>query len=120
MKLDRRLHALGRQLGCSIHGEPLSCPACDPGPPLPEVVVQAEVRLVDAVCARLGTDTLRARLLPVPRPPTQDFCPKCATKRQCRTCQVSYSKRFIAAIGLTPDEHARLQEIMDLCHALEP
>ena len=117
MHLERRVRALGRQLGCRIHAEPLWCPACEPPEPMPEVLVQAQTRLIDAICARVGIDALRALLAPVPRPPTHDPCPRCGTPRQCWTCRERYGRRLFAAVGLSPDEDAHLREILARCRA---
>jgi hypothetical protein len=114
----QRLSRVARALGCRIHGEPLSCPACQVPDPLPEPLTTSAGDFIQAILARVGQAALRDICLRV-LPPNHGPCARCGTARQCLSCQVQYTKDVFRAIPLTADEQARLETILATCRRLE-
>ena len=119
MNYNRRLSALAHQLGCPVHGSPLSCPVCDPPEPMPEPLTTAAGDFINAILARVGREGLRAAALQVTPPPVHDTCPRCGTRRQCGACQVRHTKALLREIQLTSDEQATLETILATCRRME-
>ena len=116
--IEQRLSRLARTFGCRIHGEPLSCPACQAPEPLPEPLTTSAGDFVKGVLARVGQAALRDIGLHV-LPPNHGPCARCGTARQCLACQERYTKDVFRMIPLTADEQARLETILATCRRLE-
>jgi hypothetical protein len=118
--LKRRLSALARQLGCHVHGAPLSCRTCEAPKPLPAPLSMILDDLINTVVARVGTEALRALVGRVPPPPQLDRpCRHCGGARQCGACQTRYAQAVFGAIGLTADEQRVLDDLMATCRRLD-
>jgi hypothetical protein len=56
----QRLSRVARALGCPIHGERLSCPACEVPDPLPEPLTTSAGDFIQAILTRVGPEGIRA------------------------------------------------------------
>ena len=113
-----RLNRVARALGCSIHGESLSCPACKVSEPLPEPLTTSAGDFIQAIVTRVGQAALRDICWRV-RPPNHGPCGRCGTTRQCQSCQGQYTKTVFRAIQLTAEEQARLETILATCRLMD-
>ena len=100
----QRLSRVARALGCPVHGEPLSCPACEVPEPFPEPLTTSAGDFIQAILTRVGQAALRDMCLRVGLPPNHGPCARCGTQRQCLSCQAQYTKTVFRAIELTADE----------------
>jgi hypothetical protein len=114
----QRLSRVARALGCPIHGERLSCPACEVPDPLPEPLTSRAGDFIKAILARVGQEALRDICLRV-LPPNHGPCPRCGAPRQCLSCQVQYTKTVFRAIPLTAEEQHALEALLATCRRLD-
>jgi hypothetical protein len=113
--LKRRLSALTRQVGCSVHGSLLSGPSCDVPEPLLEPLSTGVGDVVEAIFARVGVEGIRAAFRRVPPPPVQRPCGRCGGARRCGQCQECYGKAIFDAISLTAAEQATWDAVLAEC-----
>jgi hypothetical protein len=116
-----RLSRLAQSFGltCRLHEETLTCPTCQPQAPYPEFLATAIHAFINHIVDRIGHEALRAAALMVPRLPVQELCGRCGTRQTCMRCQVRYGHALLAAIGLTDDERALLDSMLDTCRQID-
>jgi hypothetical protein len=69
--------------------------------------------------ARVGDEAIRAALMRHPMPPTHGACPRCGASRFCPSCYVRHGRALFRAIGLTDQEQAQCQALLEQCRALD-
>jgi hypothetical protein len=118
----QRLSRLQRSFGvtCGVHdGESLVCQTCEPSEPYPHHVARGMRDLIDSIVARVPREVLTAKAIRVGRPPVQEPCSRCGTRQTCLSCQVRYGHALLAAVGLTPDERATLETLLNWCRMID-
>jgi hypothetical protein len=118
MDYKRRLASIARTLGCPRHEQVYACRTCDASEPIPEPLLTELHALIDAIAARVGRHALQAAFRHVPQP-LADVC-ACGARRTCSACQEVYGRQLFRAIGLTAEEHAQWQTLLQLAHGLQP
>ena len=119
MSYARRLERLEHLLGCPVCGQALACQGCEPSDPLPEHISDGLNTLVAAIHARVGVEGLRRALYRHPLPSPSTPCPRCQTPRRCTLCSTRHSQALLRAIGLSPEEDALCQSLLEACQALD-
>ena len=96
-----RLKKVAQSLGCQLHEESLVCLRCEPPEPYPEPVATGMDTLIEAIIDRVGREGIKAAALRVGRPPLQEPCARCGTRRKCMRCQVRQGHALLHHISAT-------------------